>query len=95
MPLPQTKKQLRSFLGTVSFYRKFIPNFSNIVTPANALLRKFSSNNLQWTNEQTEKMMLQRMTGASATGLGAVLLQDYNDVLMPIANDRLKKYEKW
>ena len=28
-PRPQTKKQVRSFLGLVRYYCKFIPNFSN------------------------------------------------------------------
>ena len=27
-PRPETKKQVRSFLGLVRYYRKFIPNFS-------------------------------------------------------------------
>ena len=30
MSLPKTKKELRSFLGFVSFYRKFIPNMSEL-----------------------------------------------------------------
>ena len=27
-PRPEIKKQVRSFLGLVGYYRKFIPNFS-------------------------------------------------------------------
>ena len=27
-PRPESKKQVRSFLGLVRYYRKFIPNFS-------------------------------------------------------------------
>ena len=30
---PSSVKGVRSFLGFVNFYRKFIPNYSNIVTP--------------------------------------------------------------
>ena len=30
MPLPRNKKELTSFLGTASFYRKFIPNFASL-----------------------------------------------------------------
>ena len=35
--LPQTIKQLRSFIGTVGYYRWFIPkfaNYSSLLTPA-------------------------------------------------------------
>ena len=58
MPLPQTKKQLRSFIGTVSFYRKFISNFADILSPVNILLKKFSSNKLEWTNEQIKRIQI-------------------------------------
>lgn len=32
-PLPQTKKQLRSFLGMAGFYHWFVPNFSARAVP--------------------------------------------------------------
>lgn len=40
---PVTKKQLRSFLGLVNFYRKFIPNCAHISLPLTDLTRKFFS----------------------------------------------------
>ena len=52
MPLPQTKKQLRSFMGTVNFYKRFIENFSGISASITDLLKKHSSNNLKWSDEQ-------------------------------------------
>lgn len=58
MPLPQTKKQLRSFLSSVSFYRKFIPNLSDLIAPIQELLKKYSSNTLKWTNLQKDRMNL-------------------------------------
>ena len=30
---PATKKQVRSFIGTINFYRRFIPHFAEIATP--------------------------------------------------------------
>ena len=54
MPLPQNKKELRSFIGTVSFYRKFIPKFSDIAAPLNSMLRKYSSNKLLWDDTSME-----------------------------------------
>ena len=49
---PTTKKQLRSFLGLVNFYRKFIPNCSHVSLPLTDLTRKFSPNKIQWTESQ-------------------------------------------
>ena len=52
LPLPTTKKQLRSFMGTVGFYNKFIPNFSVVSAPITNLLRKGSKNVLEWSEQQ-------------------------------------------
>ena len=40
VPEPQNVKQLRSFISSVGFYQKFIPNFSAIAEPLYELLRK-------------------------------------------------------
>ena len=48
LPLPNTKKSLRSFMGTVGYYNRFIPNFSMLASPINDLLKKNSPNNLIW-----------------------------------------------
>jgi hypothetical protein len=45
---PETKKQVRSFLGLVGFYRKFIPNFSVIAGPLTDLTRKGEPNKVSW-----------------------------------------------
>lgn len=39
-PIPKTPKQLKSFLGLLGFYRKFIKNFAKIVKPMTVLLKK-------------------------------------------------------
>ena len=48
-PIPQTKKQIRSFLGLAGFYRKFIPNFSAIAIPLSDLTKKGQPNKVKWT----------------------------------------------
>ena len=45
---PVTKKQVRSFLGVVGFYRKFIPNFSAIAVPLTDLTKKGKPNKVSW-----------------------------------------------
>ncbi|XP_023245709.1 uncharacterized protein LOC111643000 [Copidosoma floridanum] len=37
-PAPKNLKQLRRFLGMVSWYRKFLPNYLTVVEPINRLL---------------------------------------------------------
>ena len=40
LPPPQTQKDVRSFLGHASYYRRFIENFTKIATPMFKLLTK-------------------------------------------------------
>ena len=49
---PTTKKQVRSFLGLVGFYRKFIPNFSAVAAPLTDLTRKGQPNKIVWGEPQ-------------------------------------------
>lgn len=51
-PKPTTKKQLRSFLGLVGFYRKYIPNFAAIAVPLTDMTRKGSPNEVLWQEAQ-------------------------------------------
>ena len=39
-PVPTDVRTLRSFLGLASYYRRFVPGFSKIAAPLNALTRK-------------------------------------------------------
>ena len=47
-PDPKNVQQLKSFLGLVHYYGKFIPNLATIIEPLNKLLHK----NSQWQWKQ-------------------------------------------
>ena len=51
IPIPRTKKDVRSFLGFVGFYKSFIKDFSEIAVPLTDLLRKCSNDLVPWTEE--------------------------------------------
>ncbi|XP_062532989.1 uncharacterized protein LOC101738890 [Bombyx mori] len=49
-PVPKSQKDIKSFLGLVSYYRRFIPDFSKLAKSLTSLLKKDTPFN--WTNEQ-------------------------------------------
>lgn len=51
---PTTKKQVRSFIGTVNFYRRFIPHFSDIAAPLTDLTSKKRPNKVRWLPEHQD-----------------------------------------
>jgi hypothetical protein len=102
---PGTKTQVRSFLGLVGFYRKYIHNFATLATPLTDLTKKGAPNHVKWT--KSEELAFQALksalvtspilrlpdfrkdfvirTDASDVGVGAMLMQEYEDGLFPIA----------
>ena len=49
LPTPTCVREVRSFIGMCSYYRRFIPNFSEIAEPVIALTQKFAR--FKWTEE--------------------------------------------
>ena len=49
-PRPETKKEVRAFLGLSGYYRRFIANYSTIALPLTDLTKKTAPNQVKWTS---------------------------------------------
>ncbi len=61
-PRPETKTQVRAFLGLAGYYRCFIPNFSSLAASLTDLTRKGQPEKIQWTPAAEEAF--ERVKGA-------------------------------
>ena len=52
---PQTKRQMKSFLGLAGFYRRFIPRFSSIASPLTDLTKKDRPNSIKDWQDKHKK----------------------------------------
>ena len=57
-PRPTTKKQVRSFLGLVGYYRDHIPTSAEISVLLSDLLKKGMSEQVQWNDAQEREYSL-------------------------------------
>ena len=55
MPRPQTKKEIRTFLGMTGYYRRYIQNYASIAAPLSDLTRKCMPDKIVWT-DQTQQV---------------------------------------
>ena len=55
---PETKKQVRSFLGLAGFYRRFVPNFAEIAFPLTEATRNQAPVKVKW-DDACERAFLQ------------------------------------
>ena len=64
MPLPKTKKQIRSFLGSVGYYDQFVPHYADLRAPLDRFLRKSEPDVVQWdpTTIQAFEVLRQVLT---------------------------------
>ncbi|GFN81552.1 polyprotein [Plakobranchus ocellatus] len=54
LKVPTTRKEVRSVLGLLNYYRRFVHNFSAIAQPLTELTKKSSPNKIVWTPECQE-----------------------------------------
>lgn len=50
-PVPTTKRKVKSFLGLVGWYRKFVPHFADRSVALNDLTKASAPNKVRWTEE--------------------------------------------
>ncbi|CAM5118574.1 unnamed protein product [Eretmochelys imbricata] len=70
-PVPKSKKQVLSFLGLASYYRRFVPQYSQIAAPLTDLTKKKQPNAVQWTEESQKAFNQLKATLMSDPVLGA------------------------
>ena len=51
LKVPSTKKEVRSILGLMNYYRRFVKNFSSHAQPLIELTKETSPNKIRWTHE--------------------------------------------
>lgn len=51
---PETKLEVRVFLGLIGYYRRLIANYSSIAAPLTALTQKAKPESVQW-NQDTQR----------------------------------------
>eukprot|EP00253_Pinus_taeda_P035247 PITA_35247 len=56
IPLPHNNKAMQSFLGQINFVKRFVPDFSRIVSPLQAMIKKNSI--FKWGQEEYEAFNL-------------------------------------
>ena len=65
MPMPTDIKQLRSLVGGLSYYRKFLPNMAHHIRPVTALLKKGAAFEFTSATEDTVRTLLAELAAPS------------------------------
>ena len=79
MPRPTTKKEVRSFLGMVSYYRRFIQHFATKAEPLTALTKKGKPEKVIWTDQEQKSFQT-----LQADLSDSVMSEHFNFRLMPL-----------
>ena len=66
-PKPSSRRQLRTFLGLINFYHRFIPRCARMVDTLNTLLAKNMKEHLSWDDSQTHAFAAIKEALANAT----------------------------
>ncbi len=79
--LPLTKSSLKSFIGLITFYARFIPNLSQFTSVLNGHLTKNSPDRIQCTNDYVQSF--NAIIGS---------ISHHTSLIIPVCNDALCVY---
>ena len=82
--MPSDIKQLRSLLGGLSYYRKFLPNMARLIRPITALLKKGVAFDFTSTIEDTVRALLAELAAPPI-----LVFPDWNAVIDTTRSFRL------
>ena len=74
VPLPHNKKAMQSFLGQINFVKRFVPNFSRIISPLQVMIKKNSI--FKWGQEEYEAFNLIKQAIVNAPSLATPNFSD-------------------
>ncbi|GFV22139.1 retrovirus-related Pol polyprotein from transposon opus [Trichonephila clavipes] len=69
LPVPKTKKELRSVLGLCNYYREYIPKYSELVYPLTELTNKRVPDSIPWTEKHDSSFHLLKKALVEAPSL--------------------------
>ncbi|GFS64106.1 retrovirus-related Pol polyprotein from transposon 17.6 [Trichonephila clavipes] len=69
LPVPKTKKELRSVLGLCNYYREYIPKYSELVYPLTELAKKRVPDSIPWTEKHDSSFHLLKKALVEAPSL--------------------------
>ena len=69
LPRPKNLSDFRSFLGVVSYYRRFIAGFTDIAAPLHALQRKNVAFHWEPVQQDALDLLKERLTSAPVLGV--------------------------
>ncbi|GFX88687.1 hypothetical protein TNCV_833171 [Trichonephila clavipes] len=67
LPVPKTKKELRSVLGLCNYYREYIPKYSELVYPLTELTKKRVPDSIPWTEKHDSSFHLLKKSFSGST----------------------------
>ena len=74
VPLPHNKKSMQSFLSQINFVKRFVPDFSRIMSPLQAMIKKNS--NFKWGQGEYEAFNLIKQEIVNAPSLATPNFSD-------------------
>ena len=87
IPLPHNKKGMQSFMGTINFVRRFVPDFAQIVKPLQQMVKQ--SVQFKWNDVEKNAFSKIKKSIAHAPSLKSPNFKKYFILYTFASNDSL------